>query len=207
MCRYLAVAPFRPRSPTPPRTGSNGEPRASRPRRDLLDQRLRLALPCRRPCFLLSRAHQPRTVQDKPCPAESGGQDAAGTATLRPRVARMPRVSALPPNRPQCQSFGLVVISAGNWAGSGRHGPSPSCFGPKGVGPRRPKKISGRAVPAQRVKIEAQPGPKARRAFFGPCRPKHGPHITKINNKTYEDTQISTIRNSHNSKYLNMKHT
>ena len=97
--------------------------------------------------------------------------------------------------------------SAGNWAGSGRHGPSPSCFGPKGVGPRRPKKISGRAVPAQRVKIEAQPGPKARRAFFGPCRPKHGPHITKINNKTYEDTQISTIRNSHNSKYLNMKHT
>ena len=127
----------------------------------------------------------------------------------RPRS--LPVVQLAPPRRSPAKQAKwqshTVETSAGNWAGSGRHGPSPSCFGPKGVGPRRPKKISGRAVPAQRVKIEAQPGPKARRAFFGPCRPKHGPHITKINNKTYEDTQISTIRNSHNSKYLNMKHT
>jgi hypothetical protein len=43
--------------------------------------------------------------------------------------------------------------------GSGRPGPSLSCFVPNGLGPGKPKKLLGRAVLAQSVKTVAQPGP------------------------------------------------
>jgi shikimate O-hydroxycinnamoyltransferase len=71
----------------------------------------------------------------------------------------------------------VLVTSAGNWAVPGRPGPSPSCFVPNGFGPRKPKQFLGRAVPARSVKTVAQPGPKPRRDFVGPCRPKPGPYI------------------------------
>jgi hypothetical protein len=67
--------------------------------------------------------------------------------------------------------------SAGNWAEPGQPGPNPSCFVPNGFGPGKPKHFWGRAVPARSVKIVAQSGPKPRRAFVGPCRPKPGPYI------------------------------
>jgi hypothetical protein len=70
-----------------------------------------------------------------------------------------------------------VAYSAENWAVPGRPGPSPSCFVPNGFGLRKPKQFLGRAVPARSVKTVAQPGPKPRRAFVGPCRPKPGPYI------------------------------
>jgi hypothetical protein len=54
---------------------------------------------------------------------------------------------------------------------------SPSCFVLNGFGPGKPKQFLDRAVPARSVKTVAQPGPKLRRAFVGPCRPKPGPYI------------------------------
>jgi hypothetical protein len=75
-------------------------------------------------------------------------------------------------------------LSAGNWAGPGQPGPSPSCFVPNGFGSAKPKRFLGRAVLARSVKTVVQPGPKPRRAFFGSCRPKPGsyiwPHKIKI---------------------------
>jgi hypothetical protein len=60
----------------------------------------------------------------------------------------------------------IIWASAGNWAGPGQPGPSPSCFVPNGFGPGKPKHFLGRAVPARSVKT-----------FVGPCRPKPGPYI------------------------------
>jgi hypothetical protein len=71
----------------------------------------------------------------------------------------------------------VELTSAGNWAGLGQPGPSPSCFVPNGLGLGKPKKILGRAVLARSIKTVVQPGPKPRRAFVGPCRPKPGPYI------------------------------
>ena len=39
------------------------------------------------------------------------------------------------------------------------------------------EKFLDRAVPARSVKTVAQSGPKPRRAFVGPCRPKPDPYI------------------------------
>jgi hypothetical protein len=61
--------------------------------------------------------------------------------------------------------------------GPSQPGPSPSCFGPNEFGPGKPKQFLGRDVPARSVKTVAQPGPKPRRAFVGPCRTKPGPYI------------------------------
>jgi hypothetical protein len=70
-----------------------------------------------------------------------------------------------------------VPTSAGNWAGPGQPGSSPSRFVPNGFGPEKPKHFLGRAVPARSVKTVAQPGLKPRRAYVGPCQPKPGPYI------------------------------
>jgi hypothetical protein len=68
-------------------------------------------------------------------------------------------------------------LSAGNRAGPGQPSSSPSCFVPNRFGPIKPKRFLSRAVLARSVKTVAQSGPKPRRAFFGPCRPKPGPFI------------------------------
>jgi hypothetical protein len=73
--------------------------------------------------------------------------------------------------------YSHLLLSAGNWAGPDQPGSSPLCFVPNGFGPEKPKQFLGRAVPARSVKTVAQPGPKPRRAFVGPCRSKPGPYI------------------------------
>ena len=69
------------------------------------------------------------------------------------------------------------VARAESWAVPGRHGTDPSCFGLNRAGPIRHGILPGRAVLGLRPETTAQHGPKARRATFGPCQPKHGPQI------------------------------
>ena len=71
----------------------------------------------------------------------------------------------------------LGTARAESWAVPGRHGTDPSCFGLNRAGPIRHGILPGRAVLGLRPETTAQHGPKARRATFGPCQPKHGPQI------------------------------
>jgi hypothetical protein len=106
--------------------------------------------------------------------SKSTAASAGGVAVTSPPVA-------VAESTDSCMSCFLpsavVAPSAGNWAVSGRPGPSLSYFVPNGFGPRKPKQFLGRAVPVRSVKTVAQLGPKPRRAFVGPCRPKPGPYI------------------------------
>jgi hypothetical protein len=74
-------------------------------------------------------------------------------------------------------SVRALASIAGNWAGPGQPGPSPSCFVPNRFGPVKLKKLLGRVVSGRSVKTVVQPDRKPRRAFVGPCRPKPGPYI------------------------------
>jgi len=85
----------------------------------------------------------------------------------------------VPPQRPLLPGHVVPVgvARAESWAVPGRHGTDPSCFGLNRAGPIRHGILPGRAVLGLRPETTAQHGPKARRATFGPCQPKHGPQI------------------------------
>lgn len=71
----------------------------------------------------------------------------------------------------------MLTRSAGNWVGSGRFGPSPSCFVPNWFRPGKLKNLLGRVMPVRGVKTVAQPGLKPCCGFVGSYRAKPGPYI------------------------------
>jgi hypothetical protein len=89
----------------------------------------------------------------------------------------------------------IPIGSAGNWAGPGQPDSSPSYFVPNEFGPAKPKWFLGRAVPARSIKTVVQPGPKPRRAFFGPCRLKPDPCIWPHKIKILQPYKVHNLLN------------
>jgi hypothetical protein len=92
---------------------------------------------------------------------------------------------------------GVFSLTAGSRVvlGIGPGRASPSCFMPNRFGPGKPNKLLGRIVPARSTKTVAQSGPKPRRAFVGPCRPKPGPNIWPHNIKILQPYEVHNLLN------------
>jgi hypothetical protein len=86
-----------------------------------------------------------------------------------------------------------VVRSAGNWAGPGQSGPSPSCFVSNGFGQTKPKIFLGRVVPARSVKTVAQPGPKHVVPSLGRAGPSSARIFDYIKSKYYNHIKFISV--------------